>query len=141
MRFAERHAISDICILCSDIERSIRFYVDKLGFVPKHRAEGFADFTGAGLTLALWEIDHISRHTGISSRRGPGAHKACIAVHLPSPEEVDASYRELSEKGVPFQAPPADYPWNAYCCYFIGPDDEVWELYAWREGGAPGKLG
>ena len=140
MQFAERHAISDVCILCSDIERSIRFYVDKLGFRPKHRAEGFADFAGAGLTLALWEIDHISRHTGLSSLRGLGAHKACIAVHLPSPEEVDASYRELSDKGVPFQSPPADYPWNAYCCYFTGPDDEVWELYAWRSGGAPGKV-
>jgi catechol 2,3-dioxygenase-like lactoylglutathione lyase family enzyme len=141
VQFAERHPISDVCILCGDIERSIRFYVDKLGFKPKHRAEGFADFTGAGLTLALWEIDHISRHTGIANRRGPGAHKACIAVRLPSPAEVDASYRELAGKGVPFQAPPKDYPWNAYCCYFTGPDDEVWELYAWREGGAPGKVG
>ena len=100
MDFAQRHAISDVCILCRDIERSIRFYVDKLGFKPKHRAEGFADFTGAGLTLALWEIDHISRHTGISNVRGPGAHKACIAVHLPSPEEVNASYRELVDAGV-----------------------------------------
>jgi len=50
------------------------------------------------------------------------------------------SYRELADRGVPFQGPPADYPWNAYCAYFFGPDDEVWELYAWREGGGPGKL-
>jgi catechol 2,3-dioxygenase-like lactoylglutathione lyase family enzyme len=140
MRFAQRHAISDVCILCSDIDRSIRFYVDKLGFKPKHRAEGFADFTGAGLTLALWEIDHISRHTGISSARGPGAHKACIAVQLSSPAEVDACYRELAGKGVAFQSPPADHAWNAYCCYFTGPDDEVWELYAWRPGGPPGEI-
>jgi catechol 2,3-dioxygenase-like lactoylglutathione lyase family enzyme len=140
MQFAQRHAISDVCILCEDVERSIRFYADKLGFILKHRAESFADFTGAGLTLALWEIDHISRHTGIANTRGPGAHKACIAVHLPSPEEVDASYRELSERGVRFQGPPKDYPWNAYCAYFTGPDDELWELYAWRPGGAPGKM-
>jgi catechol 2,3-dioxygenase-like lactoylglutathione lyase family enzyme len=140
MDFAQRHAISDVCVLCADLERSLQFYVDKLGFRLEHRAEGFADFRGAGLTLALWEIEHISRHTGISDARRPGAHKVCIAVRLPSPEEVDASYRELSDKGVRFQAPPTDYPWNAYCCYFSGPDDEVWELYAWREGGGPGKL-
>lgn len=72
--------------------------------------------------------------------RGPGAHKACIAVKLPSAEQLDACYAELAGKGVPFQAAPKDYPWNAYCCYFTGPDDEVWELYAWREGGAPGKV-
>jgi thymidine phosphorylase len=140
MEFAQRHAISDVCVLCRDIESSIRFYRDKLGFRLKHRAESFADFIGAGLTLALWEIDHISRHTGIANVPGPGAHKACIAVWLPSPAEVDAAYRDLAAKGVPFQGPPADYAWNAYCCYFTGPDDEVWELYAWREGGAPGAI-
>ena len=68
------------------------------------------------------------------------SHAEHCRVKLPSPAEVDASYRELSGRGVPFQAPPADYEWNAYCCYFTGPDDEVWELYAWRQGGAPGKL-
>jgi uncharacterized protein len=140
MDFAQRHAISDVCILCADLERSISFYVEKLGFKRAHRAEGFADFSSAGLTLALWQIDHISQHTGISNVRAAGPHKACIAVKLPSPEAVDASYRELSAKGVSFQSPPADYPWNAYCCYFTGPDDEVWELYAWRDGGAPGKI-
>jgi catechol 2,3-dioxygenase-like lactoylglutathione lyase family enzyme len=138
--FAQRHAISDVCILCRDLETSVRFYADKLGFVPKHRAEGFADFTGAGLTLALWEIGHISRNTGIANIPGPGAHKACIAVHIATAAELDAAYAELKARGVLFQAPPKDYPWNAYCCYFTGPDDELWELYSWRPGGAPGKL-
>lgn len=136
--FAQRHAISDVCVLCEDVERSIRFYRDKLGFTLKHRAEGFADFDGAGLTLALWEIDHISRHTGIASTLGPGAHKVCIAVKLPSPADVDACYAELSANGVAFAGPPADYAWNAHACYFAGPDDELWELYAWREGGPVG---
>jgi catechol 2,3-dioxygenase-like lactoylglutathione lyase family enzyme len=140
VEFAQRHAISDVCVLCEDVERSIRFYRDKLGFRLKHRAEGFADFTGAGLTLALWEIDHISRYTGISNTRGPGAHKACIAVKLPTPADVDACYAELSQKGVVFEGPPADYVWNARCCYFSGPDDELWELYAWRDGGPVGKV-
>ena len=52
MEFAQRHAISDVCILVEDLERSVRFYVDRLGFRPLHRAPGFADFAGAGLTLA-----------------------------------------------------------------------------------------
>ena len=104
MEFAQRHAITDVCVLCEDVETSIAFYRDKLGFQLRNRAEGFADFTGAGLTLALWEIDHISRHTGIAATRGPGAHKACIAVQLPSPADVDACYAELSAKGVVFDA-------------------------------------
>jgi catechol 2,3-dioxygenase-like lactoylglutathione lyase family enzyme len=138
--FAQRHAISDVCILTQDIERSIAFYTTKLGFTLKHRAPGFADFTGAGLTLALWEIDHISEHAGLSAQRASGDHNVLIAILLPSPAEVDACYAELSSAGVPFQRPPADYAWNARCCYFAGPDGEVWELYAWLAGGAPGKL-
>jgi uncharacterized protein len=138
--FAQRHAISDVCVLCEDVERSIRFYRDRLGFKLRHRAEGFADFSGAGLTLALWEIDHISRHTGVAATRGAGAHKACIAVKLPAPAEVDACYDELTASGVAFQGPPADYPWNARCCYFSGPDDELWELYAWLDGGPVGAV-
>jgi catechol 2,3-dioxygenase-like lactoylglutathione lyase family enzyme len=136
--FAQRHAISDVCILCEDVERSIAFYRDKLGFTLKHRAEGFADFSGAGLTLALWEIDHISAHTGIANTRGPGAHKVCIAVKLASAAEVDACHAELSARGVPFSGPPADHAWNAHACYFTGPDDELWELYSWRDGGPVG---
>lgn len=139
MEFAQRHAITDVCVLCEDVEKSIAFYRDKLGFQFRNRAEGFADFTGAGLTLALWEIDHISRHTGVAATRGPGAHKACIAVQLPTPADVDACHAELSQKGVVFVRPPADYEWNARCCYFAGPDDELWELYAWREGGPNAK--
>ena len=114
MEFAQKHAISDVCILCTDVERSIRFYSEKLGFRLLHSAEGFADFSGAGLTLALWEIDHISRQTGIPNVRGPRAHKVCVAVKLPSATELDTCYTAIAAKGVPFQSPPKDYPWNAY---------------------------
>ena len=138
MEFAQRHPISDVCILVENLERSKRFYIDKLGFALRQDAPNFADFTGAGLTLALWEIDHISDNTGVSAKRGPGAHKVCVAVALARPEEVDECYEQLSARGVPFQAPPADYVWNARCCYFSGPDDELWELYSWLPGGPHG---
>lgn len=132
--------MSDVCILVEDLERSERFYVERLGFRPLHRAPGFADFAGAGLTLALWQIDHISDHTGIARTRAPGVHKVAIAVKLPTPQDVDACYAELSAKGVVFQGAPADYPWNARCCYFAGPDGEIWELYGWYDGGGIGLL-
>jgi hypothetical protein len=82
MEFAQRYAISDVCVLVEDLDRAVAFYVEKLGFVPLHRAPGFADFSGAGLTLALWQIDHIADHTGISRTRAPGVHKAVVALSL-----------------------------------------------------------
>jgi len=140
MEFAERHAITDVCLLVRDLERSMRFYIDRLGFRLRRRAEGFADFTGVGVTLALWEVGHMSRHTGVSRAPASGAHNVIIAVELGSPAEVDACHAELTTKGVAFERGPADYPWNARCCYFAGPDGELWELYAWLDGGPVGAV-
>jgi catechol 2,3-dioxygenase-like lactoylglutathione lyase family enzyme len=137
--FAQRHAITDVCLLVRDVETSVAFYRDKLGFVLKHRAEGFADFTGAGMTLALWESAHIGRHAGVAVTQDRPA-SVLIAVKLDSSDDVEATYQELSTKGVAFTGPPADYSWNARGAYFAGPDGEIWELYAWLEGGAPGKM-
>ena len=139
--FAQTHRITDVCMLVADVERAIAFYTEKLGFVLRRRAEGFADFKGAGITLALWEIGHMAEHTGVSPRRAPPlVHKACVAVELGSPDEVDRLHAELAAKGVHFVRPPGDFPWNARCCYFADPDDNLWELYAWLDGGPVGDL-
>jgi hypothetical protein len=136
MSFAQRYAISDVCLLVADADRAVDFYVNKLGFILRRRAEGFADFKGAGLTLAIWEMDHISRMTGISNKRAPGGlHKVCVAIRMEQPSEIDQAFAELSAKGVTFTSRPSDYPWNARCTYFLDPDDNLWELYAWHPEG------
>jgi uncharacterized protein len=140
-QFAQLYPISDLCFLVADVERAIAFYVGKLGFKLRRRAPGFADFKGAGLTLALWEIGHIAEHTGVSDRRaGPRVHKACAAVEVASPDAVDLLYRALGDSGIAFEGPPANYPWNARCCYFADPDDNLWEIYAWLDGGPVGDV-
>jgi len=139
MEFAQRHAITDTCVLVRDLEASIAFYRDKLGFALQHRAPGFADFTGAGHTLALWERVHIAANTGVPVDLDAPA-SVVIAVKLTNAAALDAAYAELSAKGIAFIRPPADYPWNARCVYFTGPDGELWELYAWLAGGAAGQV-
>jgi len=139
--FAQRHAITDICILVEDAARSVDFYVGKLGFTLNRHEDSFAEFTGAGLRLAVWQLDHIARHTGISDARAQGPHKACIAVRVPDAAAVDAAHAELSAKGVAFVRPPTSYAWDTYSCYFSGPDDELWELYAWNNAAAAARQG
>lgn len=140
MPFAQDHAITDVCVLVKDTQRCIDFYVGKLGFEINRRAEGFVEFNGAGLTLACWELDHLSAHTGVPNAKAAGPHKICIAVRVPSPAAVDTAYAELVKKGVPFYGPPEDYVWNARGVYFTGPDDELWEIYAWKDGGSMGNF-
>jgi len=139
--FAQSNPITDICFLVEDVEKSSAFYIDRLGFKLRRRAPGFADFKGAGITLALWEIGHIAENTGISGHRAPrGVHKACAAVEVASPALVDVIYAELQASGIRFQGPPQNYTWNARCCYFADPDDNLWEIYAWAEGGPVGDV-
>ncbi len=137
MSLSRVKAITDICILVEDVERTIAFYTEKLDFKVRRRAESFVDFHGPGVTLAAWELDHIHANTGVSAARAAkGTNKACIAVELDSPQQLDQIYEELLGRGVAFNGPPQDYSWNARCVYFLDPDDTLWELYAWKSGGA-----
>jgi catechol 2,3-dioxygenase-like lactoylglutathione lyase family enzyme len=136
MPLGDAKKITDVCLLVEDVQRTVDFYVEKLGFRLRRRAEGFADFHNGGITLAAWELDHINRHAGVSNRRAlAGAHKVCVAMQLEAPSEIDHLYEELSAKGVSFYRPPENYVWNARCVYFTDPDDTLWELYAWLDGG------
>lgn len=136
MSLGKVKAITDICILVEDVEKTIAFYEGKLDFQIRRREEGFVDFYGPSITLAAWEIDHISAHTPVSNTRVPkGANQACIAVELETPQILDEIYAELVGRGVEFKEPPNDYDWNARCVYFVDPDGMLWELYAWNEGG------
>ncbi|MCS5734370.1 VOC family protein [Herbiconiux daphne] len=136
--------ISDVCLVPEDLERSLDFYQNTLGFVLQHRMPGFADFEAPGavpgVRLALWEREHLAATTGASPAPRGAGHAVIVAVNLERPEQIDELHADLVAAGVEFIKPPADYPWNARCVYFTGPDNELWELYAWLDGIEPGKV-
>ncbi len=133
--------ITDVCVITQDLERAIAFYAGPMGLTLQHRMPGFADFGGMGVALAVWEARHLHATTGVAVSSGGRGSAVMIAVRLDSPAAVDAQYDVLRRRGITFQVEPADYPWNARCAYFTGPDHELWELYAWYEGGEPGAVG
>jgi catechol 2,3-dioxygenase-like lactoylglutathione lyase family enzyme len=129
-------SISDFCLLVQDLERAIEFYRDRVGFKLRRLAPGFADFVTAGVTLALWQVDHMQTHlqlpSGLASK---GGWRTMAAVQVENRERVHAMHLELLARGVPFLVGPQAYPWNAYACYFTDPEDNLWEIYTWQEGG------
>lgn len=133
--------ITDICLVTRDLDAAVSFYVDKLGYRLASRMPGFADFTGPGVILALWDAQKIRETTGVPADiDGNAGHQVMVAIELSEPEEIDRTYRELIERGVTFYGPPKDYPWNARCIYFAGPCGEFWEFFAWLDGGKPGQV-
>jgi catechol 2,3-dioxygenase-like lactoylglutathione lyase family enzyme len=139
-RFGVDQQISDVCIVPEDIDASIVFYRDKLGFTLQHRMPGFADFAAPGVRLALWERWHLAETTGADDLPKSGGHGVIIAVRVATPDDVDGIYRDLVAREVNIISPPKDYPWNARCIYFTGPDNELWEVYSWFDGGEPGRV-
>jgi uncharacterized protein len=128
--------ISDFCFLVKDLDRAIAFYRDRVGFKLRRLAPGFADFFTSGVTVALWQVDHMQTHLklppGIASR---GGWRSMAAIQVESSERVHNLYQELGARGVPFVAEPQAYPWNAFACYFTDPEENLWEIYTWQEGG------
>jgi uncharacterized protein len=128
--------ISDFCFLVKDLDRAIAFYRDRVGFKLRRLAPGFADFFTTGVTVALWQVDHMQTHLklppGIASR---GGWRSMAAIEVESSERVQSLYQELEARGVPFVAGPQAYPWNAFACYFTDPEENLWEIYTWQEGG------
>jgi catechol 2,3-dioxygenase-like lactoylglutathione lyase family enzyme len=135
-----RPTITDVCLVTRDLDTAVEFYLGKLDFELDSRMPGFADFTGPGVVLALWDAQLIRDTTGVPAQVSePDGHGVMIAVELESPERIDETYQRLTARGVEFYRPPADYPWNARCIYFPGPCGEFWEFFAWHEGGKPGR--
>lgn len=133
--------ISDFCLVVEDLDRALVFYRDSVGFTLRRHAPGFADFATAGITLALWERQHLVEHVGIASSRPHDSVRAAIAaVQVDAPRQVEEMHRELSRRGVVFLKQPKWYVWNAYACYFEDPDHNLWEIYSWGEGGHAGLL-
>jgi uncharacterized protein len=128
--------ISDVCFLVQDLEAAIEFYRDRVGFKLRRLAPGFADFFTAGVTLALWQVEHMQTHLQLApGPRSRAGWRTMAAIQVESNDRVKAIYQDLSAKGVPFVAEPQAYPWNAFACYFTDPEDNLWEIYTWQEGG------
>jgi catechol 2,3-dioxygenase-like lactoylglutathione lyase family enzyme len=128
--------ISDLCLLVEDLDRAIAFYRDLVGFKLRRVAPGFADFFTAGVTLALWQVDHMKTHLNLPP--GPaqrGGWRTMAAIQVASSDIVHTMHRDLSARGVPFAVAPQAYPWNAFACYFTDPEANLWEIYTWQEGG------
>jgi catechol 2,3-dioxygenase-like lactoylglutathione lyase family enzyme len=137
MDFDQLHAISDICLLVQDLDRSIAFYTEKLGFTIKRRTDGFVAFESRGVSLVVWQSSYVpDEPRPLSHSPGRSDHRACVSVRLPSGGDVDRWHETLASLDVPFERLPANYPWGARSCYFTDPDNILWELYAETNGDA-----
>lgn len=126
--------VTVITLGVDDLEKSLAFYRDGLGFATRgifgaefeHGAVAFFDLQ-PGLKLAIWPRESISHDAGIpESRRSPT--EITIGHNVASKEEVDAAMTQAERAGARIVKPAQATFWGGYAGYFQDPDDHLWEV-------------
>jgi catechol 2,3-dioxygenase-like lactoylglutathione lyase family enzyme len=121
----------------ADLERSLKFYRDGLGFPTQgivgtefeHGAVAFFEMQ-SGLMLAIWARANIAHDAGIA-QRPPSPTDFTIGHNVSSKEEVAAVLAEAERAGATIVKRAGDTFWGGYSGYFQDPDGHLWEV-AWN---------
>lgn len=126
--------ITVITLGVDDLERSLRFYGDGLGF-PTEGIVGTQFEHGAvvfiqlqpGLRLALWPRTSIAHDTGLPASPA-SATDMTLGHNVGSSAEVDAVMARASRAGATIVKPAHETFWGGYSGYFQDPDGHLWEI-------------
>jgi catechol 2,3-dioxygenase-like lactoylglutathione lyase family enzyme len=129
--------ITLITLAVDNLERSLEFYRDGLGFETKgivgtefdHGAVAFFDLEG-GLKLALWPRTSLSHDTGILNLN-PSPLELSLGHNVRSRKEVDTVMHQAKTAGARIVKDAHDTFWGGYAGYFADPDGHLWEV-AWN---------
>ncbi|MBB6635834.1 VOC family protein [Cohnella thailandensis] len=126
--------ISVLTLGVDDLERSLAFYRDGLGFPTEgivgrefeHGAVAFFDLQ-AGLKLAIWSRQDLS-HEAKVPLSPPSSTELTIGHNVGSKEEVDRIVETARKAGAIVTDPPHDAFWGGYSGHFKDPDGHLWEI-------------
>ena len=126
--------ITVITLGVDDLERSLRFYRDGLGFPSQgiigteyeYGAVAFFELQG-GLILACWNRQSIARDSGLPLGAASPTDFT-VGHNVGSREEVEAVIAQARAAGATIVTEPQDTFYGGYAAYFQDPDDHLWEV-------------
>lgn len=126
--------ISVITLGVDNLEASLRFYRDGLGFategiVGKDFEYGAVAFIPLqhGLRLALWPRNSIAQDTGLAMSPASPTNMT-LGHNVSSKAEVDDIMTKAVAAGAVIVKPGHDTFWGGYSGYFQDPDGHLWEI-------------
>ncbi len=127
--------INVITLAVGDLERSVGFYRDGLGW-PTQGIVGADIENGAvaffnmasGLILAVWPQESLARDANLPAGRRNGPTRFSLGYNVNSREEVDTVFAEAAAAGAVVVNPARDRAWGGYSGYFQDPDGHLWEV-------------
>lgn len=126
--------ITVLTIGVDDLERSLKFYHDGLGFKTdgiigtefEHGAVIFYELQ-KGLMLATWCRESIAHDSG-AKLGAPSATEFTIGHNVSSRSEVDLVMEQAKKAGATITKAPDETFWGGYAGYFQDPDQHLWEV-------------
>ncbi|WEL22507.1 VOC family protein [Halorhabdus sp. BNX81] len=110
-----------------DLDRSVEFYRDGLGFPVLERMGEFVAFELNGFALALYPRDDHATGANLDPAE-TGTGDVSLAHNVETRAEVEALIDEAAAAGATITKPPAETAWGGYSAYFTDPDGHLWEV-------------
>ena len=116
--------LQSVIVHCSDMQRSIAFYRDRLGFPVKRQSPEHTEFHCGPVTLAL-RLANPAPNTPppadakqrVDTVSAPGQARLSFEVL-----NLEAFYKEKKESGAEFALPPTPQDYGALLAVILDPD-------------------
>lgn len=119
--------ISMITLGVQDMERSVRFYQEGLGFPLKDATPEVAFFSLNGSWLGLYGREPLAVDAGVSPEGG-GFSGVALAHNVATEAEVESVLALAVRAGAVMTKPAQKAAWGGYHGYFKDPDGHLWEV-------------
>ena len=119
--------ISMITLGVNDLEKSVKFYNEGLGFPKMDSSPEVAFFTLNGSWLGLYGREALAEDAMVSSD-GNGFNGFTLAHNVTSEAEVDQVIEQALSAGATLAKPAQKVFWGGYSGYFKDPDGYLWEV-------------
>ncbi len=134
MRKYMKPRISMIALAAADLDVSVKFYEDGLGFPKMPSPPGVAFFNLNGTWLGLSERDALAEDATVKAE-GSGYEGFSLAHNVASEAEVEDVFQMALDAGAIEIKSVQKASWGGYHGYFADPDGHLWEIaynpFAW----------
>ncbi|HEY5560422.1 MAG TPA: VOC family protein [Clostridiaceae bacterium] len=124
--------ISIICLGVTNMEKSIKFYRDGLGFRTNEESNNpsVVFFNTTGTKFELYPIRGLAEDINESNppQIGMGFSGITLAYNVDSKEKVNEIIEQARRAGAKIEKEPQEVFWGGYSSYFSDPDGYYWEV-------------
>lgn len=119
--------ISMITLGVGNLEKSVKFYKEGLGFPKMDSPPEVAFFTLNGSWLGLYNREALAEDASVSSE-GSGFEGITLSHNVSTEDEVDKIMEQATSTGAIISKAAQKTSWGGYSGYFKDPDGHLWEV-------------